>query len=161
MLPWRYFHMRFKTTVSVKQIIVYNVGSVQLLSLVQQLLTPWTAARHTSLHSLLKLMPSNQRILCRPFFSCLQSFPASKSFQTSQFFPSGGQSIGSFSFSISLSNEHPRLISFRMDWMDLLAVQGTLECVLQYHSSKALILQRSALFIVQLSHDHWKNRSLA
>ena len=136
-----------------KQIIVYNVGSVQLLSLVQQFLIPWTAARRASLHSLLKLMPSNQLILCRPFF-CLQSFPASKSFQTSQFFPSGDQSIGSFTFSISIYNEHPELISFRMDWMDLLAVQGTLQSLLQYHSSKALILQHSAFFIVQYSYPH-------
>ena len=66
----------------------------------------------------------------------------------------------SFSFNISPSNEHPRLISFRMDWLDLLAVQGTLKNLLQHHSSKASILQRSAFSTVQLSHDHWKNHSL-
>ena len=69
----------------------------------------------------------------------------------------------SFSFSISPSNEHPGLISFRREWMDLLAVQGTLKSLLQHHSSKASILQHSAFFIVQLSrsiHDHWKNHSL-
>ena len=73
-----------------------------------------------------------------PFSSCLQSFPASGSFQMSQLFASGGQSI-SFSFSISPSNEYSGLISFRMDWLDLLAVQGTLKSLLQHHSSKASI----------------------
>ena len=72
----------------------------------------------------------------------------------SQFFASGDQSIKSFSFSISPSNEHPGLISFRMDWLDLLAVQGTLKSLFQHHSSKALILWRSAFFIVQLSHPY-------
>ena len=72
----------------------------------------------------------------------------------SQFFASGGQSIGGFSFNISPSNEHPGLISFRTDWLDLLAVQGTLKSLLQHHSSKASILQGSAFFMVQLSHLH-------
>ena len=89
-----------------------------------------------------------------PFSSCLQSFPASRSLPRSQFFGSGGQSIGSFSFSISLSNEYSELISFRMDWLDLLAAHGTLKSLLQHHSSKASILQRSAFFIVQLSHPY-------
>ena len=86
-----------------------------------------------------------------PFSSCLQSFPASGSFQMSQFFTSGGQSIKSFSFNISPSNEYSELISFRMDWLDLLAVQGTLKSLLQHHSWKASILLCSAFFIVQLS----------
>ena len=86
-------------------------------------------------------------------FSLLQSFPASGSFPMSQFFASGGQSW-SFSFSISPSNEYSGLISFRMDWFDLLAVHGTLKSLLQHHSSKALILRRSAFFIVQLSHPY-------
>ena len=72
----------------------------------------------------------------------------------SQFFASRGQNIGSFSFSISPSNEHSGLISFSMDWLDLLAVQGTLKSLLQHHSSKASILQHSAFFIVQLSHPY-------
>ena len=71
-----------------------------------------------------------------------------------QLFASGGQSTGSFSFNISPSNEHPGLISFRMDWLDVLAVQGTLKSLLQHHSSKASILWRSAFFIVQLSHPY-------
>ena len=89
-----------------------------------------------------------------PSSSCLQSFPASGSFQMSEFFASGGQSIGSFSFNISPSNENPGLISFRTDWLDLLAVQGTLKSLLQLHSSKASILLHSAFFIVQLLHPY-------
>ena len=85
-----------------------------------------------------------------PFSSRLQSFPASGSFQMSQLFASGGQTIGSFSFSISPSNEYSGLISFRMDWFDLLAVQGTLKSLLQHHSSKASILRHSTFFMVQL-----------
>ena len=94
------------------------------------------------------IQPSHPVIL---FSSCLQSFPASGSFQMSQLFASGGQS---FSFNISPSNEHPGLISFRMDWLDLLVVQGTLKSLLQHHSSKASILLHSPFFIVQLSHPY-------
>ena len=89
------------------------------------------------------------------FTSRLQSFPASGSFQINQFFASGGQSIGvSASFSISPSNEYSGLISFKVDWLDLLAVQWPLKSLLQHHRSKASILQRSAFVIVQLSHPH-------
>ena len=96
-------------------------------------------------------------------FSCLQSFPASGSYQMSQLFTSGGQSFSwvsnfslnwSFSSNISPSNEYSGLISFRMDWMDLLAVQRTLKSLLQHHNSKAPILWHSAFFIVQLSHPY-------
>ena len=87
-----------------------------------------------------------------PFSSHLPSFPASGSFPMSQFFTSGGRSIGSFSFNISPSNEYSGLISFRMDWFDLLADQGTLKSLLQLYSSKASILRCSAFFMVQLSH---------
>jgi len=90
-----------------------------------------------------------------PFSSYLQSFPASGSFLMSQFFTSGGQSIyWSFSCNISPSYEYSGLISFRMDWLNLLAVQGTLKSLLQHHSSKASILQCSALLTVQLSHPY-------
>ena len=82
-------------------------------------------------------------------FSCLQSFPASGSFPMNQFFESGAQSIKSFSFSISPSNEHSGLISFRMDWLDLLVVQGTLKSLLQHHSLKASILRCSAFFMLE------------
>ena len=89
-----------------------------------------------------------------PFSSCPKSLPASESFPMSQLIAWGGQSIGSFSFSISPSNEHPGLISLRMNWLDLLAVQGTLKSLLQHHNSKASILWRSAFFIVQLSRPY-------
>ena len=89
-----------------------------------------------------------------PFSSCPQSFPASGSFQMTQLSASKLTMYWSFSFNISPSNEHPGLISFRMDWLDLLAVQGTLKSLLQHHSSKTLILLHSAFFIVQLSHSY-------
>ena len=97
-----------------------------------------------------------------PFSSCPQSFPESGCFQMSQLFTSGGQSIGSFSFNISPSNEHPGLISLRMDWLDLLAVQGTQESspTPQFKSINSLAL--SFLYTPTLTsiHDHWKNHSL-
>ena len=86
-------------------------------------------------------------------FSCLQPFPASGSFLMCQVFTSGGQSVGA-SFSINPSNEYSGLISFRIDWSDLFALQGTLKSLLQHHSSKASILQHSAMFMVQLSHPY-------
>jgi len=90
-----------------------------------------------------------------PFSSCLQSFPASGSFQMSQLFASGGQSIGvSASKSVLPMIDYSGLISFRMDWLDILAVQGTLKSLPQHHSSKASIHQHSAFFIVQLSHPY-------
>ena len=87
-------------------------------------------------------------------FSCLQSFSASGSFQMSQLFTPGGQSIGVSASAFSPSNKYSGLISFRIDWLDLLAVQGTLKSLLQHHSSKASILQCSAFFVVQLSHPN-------
>ena len=87
---------------------------------------------------------------CHAFSSCLQSFPASASFPMSQFFTSCDQSTGA----ISLSNEYSGLISFRMDWLDLLAVQGTLKSLLQHHTSKASILRHPSFFTVQLSHPY-------
>ena len=98
-----------------------------------------------------------------PFSSCLQSFSASASFPVSQLFTPGGQSIGVSASAISPSSEHPGLIYFRMDRLDLLAVQETLKSLIQHHSSKATILRRSAFFIVQLSHPYMttgKNHSL-
>ena len=102
-------------------------------------------------------MPFNHLSSVVTFSSCLQSFPASRSFQMSQFFTSGGRSIEVAASAISPSNEYPGLISFRMDWLDLLAVQGTLKSLLQYHSSKTSILLRSVFFIVQLSHPYMTN----
>ena len=127
--------------------------------------TPWTAARQASLsiansQSLLKfmsielVMPSNISSSVVPFSSHLQSCPASGSFPMSQFFASGGQGIGVSASASVLPMTIQGLISFRMDWLDLLAVQGTLKSLLQHHSSKASILQRSAFFIVHLSQPY-------
>ena len=98
-------------------------------------------------------MPSNHLILCVPFSSCLQSFPASV-FSNESVLHIRWPKYWSFSFSISPSNEYSGLISFWMDWLDLLAVQGTVESLLQHHSSKASILQHSSFFTVQLSHPY-------
>ena len=102
--------------------------------------------------SIESMMPSNHLILCRPLLFLPQSFPALGSFPMSQLFESSG-SIG-VSASTSVLPEHPGLISFRMDWLDLLVVQGILKSLLQHHGSKASVFQCSAFFIVQLSHPY-------
>ena len=115
---------------------------------------------HQQLRSLLKLMsiesvmPSNHLILCLPFLIPPSIFPSIRVFSKESALGIRWPKYWSFSFNISPSNEHPGLISFRMDWLKLLAVQGTLKSLLQHHSSKASILQYSAFFIVQLSHPH-------
>ena len=140
-------------------------SSVQLLSRVWLFVTSCIAACQASLsirnsQSLLKLisiqsvMPFSHLICCRPLLLCPQSLPASGSFPVRQLLAWGGQSNWSFSFSFSPSSEHPGLISFGMDWLDLLAVQGTLKSFLQHHSSKVSIFQCSAFFTVQLSHPY-------
>ena len=132
---------------------------VQSLSRVRLFVTPGTAAHQASLSftispSLLKLMsiesvmPSNHLILCRPLLLLLPIPPSIRVFSNVSTFHIRLSKYWSFSFSISPSNEHPGLISFRMDWLDLLAVLGTLKSILQHHSSKASILQRSAFFTV-------------
>ena len=144
--------------------------SVQSLSHVLLIATPWTAARQASLsitnsRSLLKLMsiesvmPSSHLILCRPLF--LLPLNPSQHHGLFQWVNSSHEVAKYWSFSIRPSNEHPGLI-FRMDWLDLLAVQGTLKSLLQHHSSKAAILRCSAFFTVQLSHpyDHGKTIAL-
>ena len=139
--------------------------SVQSLSYVQLFGTPWIAAHQASLSitnswSLLKLksiesvMPSNHLILCCPLLLLLSIFPSIRVFSKKSVLPIRWPKYWSFSFSISPSREYSGLISFRMDWLDLLAVQGTLKSLLQHHSSKASVLQCSALFIVQLSHPY-------
>ena len=100
------------------------------------------------------VMSSNHLIPCHPLLLLPSIFPASGSFPMSQFFTSDGQKYWSFSSSISPSNEQSGLISFRMEWLDLLIVQGTLKSLLQHHSSKASILWCSAFFMVQLSHPY-------
>ena len=142
-------------------VIAHQFSSVQSLSCVWLFATPWTAARQASLsitnsRSLLRLMsiesvmPSNHLILCCPLL-LLPPIPHSiRVFSNESTLLMRGPKYWNFSFSISPSNEHPGLFSFRMDWLDLLAVQGTLKSLLQHHSSKASILQCSAFFIVQL-----------
>ena len=143
--------------------ILIWVQSVQSLS--PTLVTPWTATCQASLsftisQSLLKLMsiksvmPSSHLILCRPLLLLPSIFPSIRVFSNESVLHIRWPKHWSFSFNISLPNEHPGLISFRMDWLDLLAVQGTLKSLLQHHSSKASILCRSAFFIVQLSHPY-------
>jgi len=99
-------------------------------------------------------MPSNRLILCRPLLLLPSVFPSMRVFSNESALHIMWPKYWIFSFSISSSNEHPGLISFRMDWLDLLAVQGTLKSLLQHHSSKASILRGSAFFIVQLSHPY-------
>ena len=100
------------------------------------------------------VMPSNHLLLCRPLLLLPSIFPNIRAFSNESALRIRWPKYWSFSFNISPSNEHPRLISFRIDWLDLLAVQGTLKSLLQHHSSKASILQRSAFLIVQLSHPY-------
>ena len=104
--------------------------------------------------SIESVIPSNHLILCCPLLLLPSIFPSIRVFSSESALCIRWPKYGSFRFNISPSNEHPGLISFRMDWLDLLAVQGTLKSLLQHHSSKASILQRSAFFIVQLSHPY-------
>ena len=108
--------------------------------------------------SIESVMPSNHLILCRPLLLLSSIFSSIRVFSNESALHIRWPKYWSFSFNISSSNEHPGLISFRMDWLDLLAVQGTLKSLLHHHSSKALILQCSAFFIVQLSHPYMTTR---
>ena len=140
-------------------------SSVQSLSHVRPFEIPWTAARQASLSttnsgSLLKLMsielvmPSNHLVLCRPLPLPSSIFPSNRVFSNESFLHIRWPKYWSFSFSICPPNEYSGLVSFKMDWLDLLSVQGTLKSLLQYHSSKASILWHSAFFIVQLAHPY-------
>ena len=140
-------------------------SSVHSLSRVPLFATPWTAARQASLSitnslSLLKLtsiesvMASNHLILCHSLLLLPSIFPSIRVFSNVSVFRIRWPKYWSFSFSISPTNEYSGLISCRMDWLDLLAVQGTLKSLLQHHSSKASILWHSAFFMVQLSHPY-------
>ena len=104
--------------------------------------------------SIESMMPSNHLILCRPLLLLPSIFPSNRVFSNESALHIRWTKYWNFSFNISPSNEHPGLISFRMDWLDLLAVQGILKSLLQHHSSKTSILQHSAFFIVQLSHPY-------
>ena len=148
--------------------------SVQSLSCVRFLATPWTSVRQASLSitnsqsspkpmSIESVMPSNHLILCRPLLLLPSIFPSIRAFSSESALSIWWPKYWSFSFNISPSNEHPGLISFKMDWLDLLADQWTLKSLLQNHSTKASILWCSAFLRVQLSHPHMtteKNHSL-
>ena len=150
----------------------HHFSSVQSLSRVRLFATPWIAARQASLsivnsRSLLKLMsielvmPSSHLSLCHPLLLLPPIPPSIRVFSNESTLHMRWPKYWSFSFSIIPSKEHPGLISFRMDWLDLLAVQGTLKSLLQHHSSKASILQ-CFLYSSTLTsiHDYWKNHSL-
>ena len=153
----------------------FQFSSVQSFSHVRLFVTPWTAAHQASLsitnsRSLPKLMstesamPSNHLILCHLLLLLPSIFPNIGVFSSESILLIRWPKYWSFTFHISPSSEHSGLISFRMDWLDLLAVQWTLKSLLQHHSSKASVLLHSVFFIVQLSHpymhDYWKNHSL-
>ena len=146
---------------------ISQFSSVQLLSRVWLFATPWIAARQASLSitnfwssliltSIESVMPSSHLILCRPLFLLPLIPPRIRVFSNESTLRMRWPKYWSFSFSIITSKEHPGLISFRMDCLDLLAVQGTLKSLLQHHSSKASILRCSAFFVVQLSHPYMK-----
>ena len=143
----------------------HALNSVKLLSRVWLFVTPWIAAHQASLfstnsRSLPKLMPielvmpSSHLIFCRPLLLLPSIPPSIRVFSSESTLRMRWPKYWSFSFSISPSNEHPELISFRMDWLDLLAVQGTLKSLIQHHSSKASIFQHWAFFTVPLSHPY-------
>ena len=149
----------------VSQIYIFQFSSVQSHIHVLLFATPWIAARQASLSitnsrsslrlmSIESVMPSSHLILCHPLLLLLPIPPSIRDFSNESALCMRWPKYWSFSLSISPSNEHPGLVSFRMDWLDLLAVQGTLKSLLQHHSSKASILQCSAFFIVQLSHPY-------
>ena len=138
---------------------ILQFSSVQSLSRVRLFATPWTAACQASLSitnsrsppkpmSIESVMPSNHLMLCRPLLLLPPVAPSIRVLSNESTLHMKWPKYWSFSFSISPSNEHPGLISFRMDWLDLLAVQGTFKSLLQHHSSKASILQHSAFFTV-------------
>ena len=143
----------------------FTHGYCSVTQLCPTFATPWTASRQASLsitnsQSLLKLMsiesvmPSNHLILCRPLLSLSSIFPSIRVFSNESALHIRWPKYWSFSFNISPSKEYSELISFKMDWLDLLAVQGTLKSLLQHHNSKASILRHSAFIIAQLSYPY-------
>ena len=147
------------------RILEYQFSSVQSLSCVQLFATQWTTARQASLSitnswsspkpmSIESVMPSSHLILCHPLLLLPLIFSSIRVFSNESALRIRWPKYWSFSSNISPSSEHPGLVSFRMDWLGLLAVQGTLKGLLQHHSSKASILCHSAFFIVQLSHPY-------
>ena len=160
------FPPRFNNSGIIKHLDSPNhLNSVQSLSCVRLFVTPWTAARQASLSitnswslpelmSIELVMPSNHLILCRPLLLLPFIFPSIRVFANESALCIRLRKYWIFSFNISPSNEHPGLVSFMMDWLDLFAVQGTLKSLLQHHNSKTSILWRSAFFTVQLSYPY-------
>ena len=166
--PWLFLFSKSKVINCSKVLTISTFAqfsSAQSLSHASLFATPWTAACQASLsvtnsRSLLKLtsiksvMPSSHIILSCPLLLLPLIFPSIRVFSNESILHIRWPKYWSFNFSISHSNEYSRLVSFRMDWWDVLAIQGTLKSLLQYHSSKASILQCSAFFIVQLSYPY-------
>ena len=161
--------MWFKIQWDLKIRCTIQFSSVQSLSRVQFFATPWIAAlqaslsinnswRQPKLMSIESVMPFSHLILCRPLLLLPSTLPNIRVFSNESALHIRWPKYWSFSFNISPSNEQPGLISFRMNWLDLLALQGTLKSLLQHHNSKASILQCSAFFIVQLSHPYMTTR---
>ena len=160
------FSFFIKTNSTINAIPTKSYSSVHFShAVVSDSATPWTAARQASLFitnsqsppkpmSIESVMPSNDLILCRPLLLLPVIFPSIRVFSNESALPIRWPNIWSFSFNISPSHEHPGLISFRMDWLDLLAVQGTLKSLLQHHNLKASIVKHSAFFIARLSYPY-------
>ena len=167
-----YHWAEFSVLYSMFSLVILYISSVQLLSCVRLFATPWIAAHQASLSitnsqsspklmSIELVMPSSHLIICRPLLLLPLIPPSIRVFSNESTLPMRWPKYWSFSFSISPSNECSGLISFRMDWLDLLAFQGTLKSLFQHHGSKASILRHSAFFTVQLSHPYMttgKNR---
>ena len=163
---WSGLKIKRSTLLRVEQsILSVQFSSVQSLTCVQLFATPWIAARQASLSitnsgsslrltSIESVMPSSHFILCHPLLFLPPIPPSIRVFSNESTLHMRWPKYWSFSFNISPSNEHPGLISFRMDWLDLLAVQGTLKSLLQHHSPTASVLWSSAFFTVQLSHPY-------
>ena len=152
-------------SINVEKAFDIQFSSVQSLSRVWLFANPWTAAHQASLSitnsqsppkpmSIELVMPSSHLILCRPLLLLPSIPPSIRVFSNESTLRMRWPNYWSFSFNISPSNEHSGLVSFKMDWLDLLAVQGTLKSLLQHHNSKASILRHSAFFTVQLSHPY-------
>ena len=165
MKQWSYLCWSLLDPQSLVGYLALSISSVQSLSRVRLFATPWTAARQASLsitnsRSSLKLtsiesvMPSSHLILCRPLLLLLPTPPSIRVFSNESTLRMRWPKYCSFSLSIIPSKEILGLISFRMDWLDLLSVQGTLKSLFQHHSSKASVLQCSAFFMIQLSHPY-------
>ena len=157
--------MKWNDTFTLQCLILIQFSSVQLLSRVRLFATPWTAACQASLYitnswstpkpmSIESVMPSNHVISCHPLLFLPSIFPSIRVFSNKSALCIRWPKYWSFSFNISPSSEHSGLISFRMDWLYLFAVQGTLKSLFQHHSSKASVLRSSAFLIAQLSHPY-------